>query len=87
MRCSQDCQQGMLTPLKTRAELLAAERLKDLCKQLELAVLDQLQTYRAPPDTLEYLPPPTIAFSFMTGSSKPSDPGATTTAICRSRHC
>ena len=46
------------TIANARAELLAAERLKELCKQLGLAILDQLQTYRAPPEALEYPPPP-----------------------------
>ena len=48
------------TIANTRAELLTAERLKDLCKQLALAVLVQLQTYRVPPEAPEYpsLPPP-----------------------------
>ena len=46
------------TIANVRAELLVAERLKDLCKQLGLAVPDQLQTYRTPPEALEYPPPP-----------------------------
>ena len=46
------------TIVNARAELLAAVRLKDLCKQLGLAVPDQLQTYRVPPEALEYPPPP-----------------------------
>ena len=40
-----------------RAELLTAERLKDLCKQLGLAVPTKLQSYKAP-EILEYPPPP-----------------------------
>ena len=32
------------TIAKARAELLATERLKELCKQLGLAIPDQLQT-------------------------------------------
>ena len=48
------------TIANARAELLTAERLKDLSKQLRLAVLDQLQTYRAPPEAPEYLPPPPL---------------------------
>ena len=39
------------------AELLMAERLKDLCEQLGLAIPDQLQTYRAPPEAPEYPTP------------------------------
>ena len=46
------------TIAKARAELLAAERLKELCKQLGLAVLTQLQTYPPPPEAPEYPPPP-----------------------------
>ena len=46
------------TIAKARAELLAAERLKELCKQLGLAVPTQLQTYPPPPEAPEYLPPP-----------------------------
>ena len=42
------------TIAKARAELLATERLKELCKQLGLAVPTQLQTYPAP----EFPPPP-----------------------------
>ena len=41
----------------TRAELLAAERLKDLCKQLGLAVPVELQYYKTP-EAPEYPPPP-----------------------------
>ena len=40
------------------AELLAAERLKELCKQLRLAILAELQTYLAPQEALEYPLPP-----------------------------
>ena len=51
------------TIANARAELLMAERLKDLCKQLGLAVPDQLQTYRVPPEAPEYLlPPPPLCF-------------------------
>ena len=51
------------TIANARAELLVAERLKDLWKQLGLAVTDQLQTYRAPPEAPEYpLPPPPLRF-------------------------
>ena len=46
------------TIAKARAELLAAERLKELCKQLGLAVPIQLQTYPPPPEAPEYPPPP-----------------------------
>ena len=46
------------TIANARAELLAAERLKDLCKQLGLAFPVKLQTYRAPSEALEYLLPP-----------------------------
>ena len=46
------------TIAKARAELLAAERLKELCKQLELAVPTQLQEYPPPPEAPEYPPPP-----------------------------
>ena len=46
------------TITKVRAELLAAERLKELCKQLGLAVPTQLQTYSPPPEAPEYPPPP-----------------------------
>ena len=46
------------TIAKARAELLAAERLKELCKQLGLAVPTQLQTYPPPPEAPEYPPSP-----------------------------
>ena len=46
------------TIAKARAELLAVERLKELCKQLGLAVPTQLQTYPPPPEAPEYPPPP-----------------------------
>ena len=47
------------TIAKARAELLAAERLKELCKQLGLAMVPtQLQAYPPPPEAPEYPPPP-----------------------------
>ena len=46
------------TIAKARVELLAAERLKELCKQLGLAVPTQLQQYPAPQEAPEYPPPP-----------------------------
>ena len=46
------------TITKARAELLAAERLKELCKQLGLAVPTQPQEYPPPPEVPEYPPPP-----------------------------
>ena len=46
------------TIAKARAELLAAERLKELCKQLGLAVPTQLQQYPPPPEAPEYPLPP-----------------------------
>ena len=46
------------TIAKARAELLAAERLKELCKQLGLAVPTQLQEYPQPQEAREYPPPP-----------------------------
>ena len=46
------------TIAKVRAELLAAERLKELCKQLGLAVPTQPQAYPPPPEAPEYPPPP-----------------------------
>ena len=46
------------TIAKARAKLLAAERLKELCKQLGLAVPTQLQQYPAPQEAPEYPPPP-----------------------------
>ena len=46
------------TIAKARAELPAAERLKELCKQLGLAVPTQLQAYPPPPEAPEYPPPP-----------------------------
>ena len=46
------------TIAKARAELLAAERLKELCKQLGLAIPTQLQTYPPPPEAPEFPPPP-----------------------------
>ena len=46
------------TIAKARAELLATERLKELCKQLGLAVPTQLQQYPPPPEAPEYPPPP-----------------------------
>ena len=41
-----------------RAKLLAAEQLKELCKQLGLAIPTQLQAYPPPPEAPEYPPPP-----------------------------
>ena len=46
------------TIAKVRAELLAAERLKELCKQLGLAIPTQPQAYRPLPEGPEYPPPP-----------------------------
>ena len=46
------------TIAKARAELLAAEQLKELCKQLGLAVPTQLQAYPPPPEAPEYPLPP-----------------------------
>ena len=46
------------TIAKARAALLATERLKELCKQLGLAVPTQLQAYPPPPEAPEYPPPP-----------------------------
>ena len=46
------------TIAKARAELLAAERIKELCKQLGLAIPTQLQAYPPPPEAPEYPPPP-----------------------------
>ena len=46
------------TIAKARAELLAAERLKELFKQLGLAVPTQLQEYPPPLEAPEYPPPP-----------------------------
>ena len=46
------------TIAKARAELLAAKRLKELCKQLGLAVPTQPQVYPPPPEAPEYPPPP-----------------------------
>ena len=46
------------TIAKARVELLAAERLKELCKQLGLSIPTELQTYPPPPEVPEYPPPP-----------------------------
>ena len=46
------------TIAKVRAELLATERIKELCKQLGLAVPTQLQAYPQPPEAPEYPPLP-----------------------------
>ena len=46
------------TIAKVRAELLAAEQLKELCKQLGLAVPTRLQEYPPQPEAPEYPPPP-----------------------------
>ena len=46
------------TIAKARAGLLAAERLKELCKQLGLVVPTQLQAYPPPPAAPEFPPPP-----------------------------
>ena len=43
---------------KARAEILAAERIKELCKQLGLAVPTELQQLRPREETPEYPPPP-----------------------------
>ena len=46
------------TIAKARAELLAEEQIKELCKQLGLAVPTQLQTYPPRQEAPEYPPPP-----------------------------
>ena len=46
------------TIAKARVELLAAERLKELCKQLGLAIPDQLQMYQPALEAPEYPLPP-----------------------------
>ena len=46
------------TIAKARAELLVAEPLKELCKQLGLVVPTQLQAYPPPPAAPEFPPPP-----------------------------
>ena len=46
------------TIANAQAELLEAERLKELCKQLGLAIPAELQTYQPPPETPEYPLPP-----------------------------
>ena len=46
------------TIAKARAELLATERLKELCKQLGLAIPEKLQMYPPPPEAPEYPLPP-----------------------------
>ena len=46
------------TIAKARVELLAAARLKELCKQLGLAIPAELQTYPSPLEVPEYPPPP-----------------------------
>ena len=46
------------TIAKARAELLATEWLKELCKQLGLSIPTELQTYPPPPEAPEYPPPP-----------------------------
>ena len=45
------------TIVKARAELLAAEQLKELCKQLGLAIPAELQMYQPPLEAPEYPPP------------------------------
>ena len=46
------------TITKAQAELLAAKQLKELCKQLGLAIPAELQTYPPPLEAPEYPPPP-----------------------------
>ena len=46
------------TIAKARAELLATEWLKELCKQLGLSIPTELQTYPPPPEAPEYPPSP-----------------------------
>ena len=46
------------TIAKARAELLAAERLKELCKQLGLGIPAELQMYPPPPEAPKYPLPP-----------------------------
>ena len=46
------------TIANARVELLAAKRLKELCKQLRLAIPAKLQMYQPPPEVPEYPPPP-----------------------------
>ena len=46
------------TIAKARVELLATKQLKELRKQLGLAIPADLQTYQPPPEAPEYPPPP-----------------------------
>ena len=46
------------TIANAQAELLVAERLKELCKQLGLAIPAELQMYQPPPEAPEYPLPP-----------------------------
>ena len=71
------------TIAKARAELLATERLKELCKQLGLAVPTQLQAYPQPPEAPEY-PAATSTTTFLVEAGQGEDGSSTTTAIRRS---
>ena len=57
------------TIAKARTELLATERLKELCKQLGLAVPTQPQEYPPPPEAPEY-PPPSQPPQFLSRQDK-----------------
>ena len=63
------------TIAKARAELLAAERLKELCKQLGLAVPTQLQQYPAPQEAPEY-PPHLSLHDFCRGKTRRGQPSS-----------
>ena len=63
------------TIAKARAELLAAERIKELCKQLGLAVPTQLQAYPPPPEAPEY--PPTTRTTTILVKTREGEGGST----------
>ena len=63
----------------TRKEILAAERLKELCKQLGLAVPTQLQAYPSPLEAPEYPPPPSASTIFV--ETRQGEEGSSATAI------
>ena len=61
-----------------RKEILATERLRELSKQLGLAVLTQLQAYPSPPEAPEYLPPSATTIFVET---RQGEEGSSATAI------
>ena len=67
------------------AELLVVERLKELCKQLGLAIPAELQTYQPPPEAPEY--PPASPASKISIEAREGETSGSVTAICGGKCC